>query len=745
MSRVNLISSMNIQQPYTSIIINAIGMASKFSSYVKSTDNKVLQDKYDKYLELKEKCSNIESVRKTEEAECKKTGVAMTKERKDYYKTEIKNIEKEEKKLNISKAEIMKGQNMSKSKKEDVKEKNYLDDWQKHAIDVILEGESVAIFGPTSGGKTYLVKYIVNELRAKKKIVYVAPTFHLALQTYADIQITYSGFIASLITDKITEYNKDSNIYVGTAEQLLNFVIGNNIKYDVGIFDEIHSISTSTFSDISRIRATTELLKLCKEQIIALSATVRTEDKPMLIEYIQTLTSKRLVDITYTNRIIPQEFYTFNGDILSTNKIYTRTDMNPEDMLKLCFKMKNSDMLPSLMFIMANTYEKFSEFVELLDKEETREYQRLHQLADEMNDTIFEYNDAVTSFTELVSDKNIDDLSKDLKKHAEHLKSRRFTIITGVKTRLETVITKLVVKLDNMQNYEMDEEVVDLSEPKYFVKNKEWIRNIPFKIVNDDERVDLKTIHPTPELLDLCGLYSVYANESFEEDNYNYLSAIPNGRGSYFNFGNASDHVLTSFNNKQSKQGMKIKNLIINMAKSEGLEEDDIGKFVSIAAKGLSFGIAALLKEFPFFIQYQIMELMKTKKLGLVFANESMSMGINYPLRSVVIASTSDEKYPVTNLLQMAGRCGRRGLDTKAYVITWGIKNVNELISQNIEGLVFDEVAYLLEKPEKIDEIVDKELLQNIYLRYHTTYSKEESIKLVKKYKEMCKIEYEKY
>ena len=755
MSKMSYISSMNMQQPYTSIVINAVGVPSKFSSYVKDTEVKILLEKHDKYIQIHKKYEEIVSKQKMEESECKKSSKQLGKDRKEYYKKELKTLEKEEKSLGLSKTDIMKAENIKSKTKEKVVKSDYLDEWQHTAINMILKGDSLAIFGPTSGGKTYLVKFIVNELKGEKTIVYVSPTFHLALQTYADIQVTYSGFPASLITDKIIDYNKGSNIYVGTAEELLNFFIGNNISIDVGIFDEIHSISLNTFHDISRINATTELLRLSKEQIIALSATVKDEDKSKLITYINETSKKELKNVSYTKRVVPQEFYTFDDKNLgsySSSSIIKEADISPEKILKLCIKMRTKGMLPSIMFLMVNTYDKFIEFVKYLDSEESREYYRIHQLANEVNESIFEYNGEVADYKErcgskdldAVADKQRDGKTSDLQKTEGSLKSKRDSIIKTVMTKLETNISKLVILLDNIQNYETD--VVDLSVPKYFVKNTDWIKYIPFKIVNDGEVVDFKEILPTPELVDLCGIYGTYHSQSFDYDNVVELPIIPETKGSYFNFGNSNDHVLTSFINKHTKQNTKVKNLILNMAKAEGLEEENITKFINVISKGLLFGISALLKEFPFFIQYQIMELMKLKKLGLVFANEGMSMGINYPLKSVIIGSSTQVNYPVTNLLQMAGRCGRRGLDTVAHVVGWGIKNMSDIVTQNIETLELSDTTYVLNKPLSIEEFInntnDRNILQQIYLRYHTFFSKEESLKLKNKYKLICENEY---
>ncbi|CAH8871557.1 unnamed protein product [Trichobilharzia szidati] len=90
-----------------------------------------------------------------------------------------------------------------------------------------------------------------------------------------------------------------------------------------------------------------------------------------------------------------------------------------------------------------------------------------------------------------------------------------------------------------------------------------------------------------------------------------------------------------------------------------------------LASKGLAFhhaGLMPLLKE-------TVEMLFQRGLVKILFATETFSMGVNMPARSVVFTSLSKfdgqtvRPLTSTEYTQMAGRAGRRGLDTKGNVI----------------------------------------------------------------------------
>uniref|UniRef100_A0A803MB60 DEAD/DEAH box helicase n=2 Tax=Chenopodium quinoa TaxID=63459 RepID=A0A803MB60_CHEQI len=117
------------------------------------------------------------------------------------------------------------------------------------------------------------------------------------------------------------------------------------------------------------------------------------------------------------------------------------------------------------------------------------------------------------------------------------------------------------------------------------------------------------------------------------------------------------------------------------------------------AVKGLRRGVAAhhagCLPLWKSFIE----ELFQRGLIKVVFATETLAAGINMPARTAVIASLSKRseagriQLRSNELLQMAGRAGRRGIDEKGHVVLVqgpfeGAEECCELLFSSVEPLV---------------------------------------------------------
>lgn len=674
----DIIASLELNQPYTGIVVNAVGSVSKFESIVKASTNEDLVSKYRIFEQL-------------------------TKEKK-----------KIPKEYQMNKADVIKAKNLIEKDKSS-SSKSLLDDWQKEAIQKIMDGKSVVISAPTSSGKTYVLKYAINEMRMNRKekflAIFVAPTFHLALQTYADIQVTYAGFPASILTENLVEFNSDSWIWVGTPEVLLNFLESKNMKYDVGIFDEIHSISTNVFNDSDRINATHSILKLCKNQVIALSATIRNDDKTKIVKYLEERTSIPNIEIiSHEKRAVPQKM-----------KSMPKSEVNPENIMKTILKLREDGMLPAFYFYLSsvlNCKDIMELLIDYLEVEEEREYRHYHEIAKQFNSHIINYNQQAVDFMDEVSSmmKGSSTLPPSIKNKEEQFKETRTMLIRSVLEKIEDTFSKII-----------KDETYESKYSDYI--DDEWHKGIYLKGIQD--------IDPSPELADLAKIHNNFSSTSWETDSHFAapLPVIPDTKGSFFRFG-------TSFSNnfnKSGKEGEKLRNIMIQMANAEGIKESEMNKYIEFVMRGMDFGITSLVKEIPFFIQYQILEMLKNKMLGVVFTNDSMSMGINYPLRSVVVFSEENKSYPVSQLLQMAGRCGRRGYDTESYVIFWNIENSKFVRTENIESFIPPTEEYVYKQGNS------KNQLQITYIREYNDLSSDEKKLIVDTYRKICIEDYRKF
>lgn len=110
-------------------------------------------------------------------------------------------------------------------------------------------------------------------------------------------------------------------------------------------------------------------------------------------------------------------------------------------------------------------------------------------------------------------------------------------------------------------------------------------------------------------------------------------------------------------------------------------------------------GMNSLLREF---VEY----LFKKKLVKVVFATETFSVGINFPARSVLFTSLTKptgngfRMFTASEFIQMAGRAGRRGIDTTGHVF---------IIPEKVK--LEDFKVLLKAKPSPIES------------KYHVTYS----------------------
>ena len=127
-----------------------------------------------------------------------------------------------------------------------------------------------------------------------------------------------------------------------------------------------------------------------------------------------------------------------------------------------------------------------------------------------------------------------------------------------------------------------------------------------------------------------------------------------------------------------------------------------------------------------------IEELFQQGLVKVVFATETLAAGINMPARSTVIASLSKRTErghrPLmgSEFLQMAGRAGRRGLDSQGYVVTVqsrfeGVREAGQLATSPADPLVsqftpsYGMVLNLLQR-HSLDKA--RELVQRSFGRY---------------------------
>ena len=130
-----------------------------------------------------------------------------------------------------------------------------------------------------------------------------------------------------------------------------------------------------------------------------------------------------------------------------------------------------------------------------------------------------------------------------------------------------------------------------------------------------------------------------------------------------------------------------------------------------------------------------IEELFQQGLIKVVFATETLAAGINMPARTTVISSLSKRTErghrPLmgSEFLQMAGRAGRRGLDSQGYVVTVqsrfeGVREAGQLATAPADPLVSQftpSYGMVLNLLQRYDLAKAKELVERSFGRYLAT------------------------
>jgi superfamily II RNA helicase len=133
------------------------------------------------------------------------------------------------------------------------------------------------------------------------------------------------------------------------------------------------------------------------------------------------------------------------------------------------------------------------------------------------------------------------------------------------------------------------------------------------------------------------------------------------------------DHAVStiSFKNSETQAKLHSRNLLIDEYLSYYPLLGDYHNIESLRHQGVAAHHAGNLPQFKFLVE----ELMTQGLLNSIFATSTVSAGVNFPARTVVIPQsdrfngTSFSNLTATELAQMTGRAGRRGRDLIGFAL----------------------------------------------------------------------------
>ena len=424
-----------------------------------------------------------------------------------------------------------------------------LSDFQKYAIEAIVEGHHVLVTAHTGSGKTLPAEFAINHFtKTGKKVIYTSPIKALSNQKYYEFTQKYPHISFGLFTGDI-KTNPDADILIMTTEILMNSLFTEttatslqfqiNIHEDLAcvIFDEVHYIN-----DEHRGQVWEKCILMLPQhiQMVMLSATI---DAPArFATWCQRGYTDKEVYLASTNhRVVPLSHYGF----LTTNESFLK-GIKDKEMQKQIRDSTNK------LVLLQNEHGKFNDAGVL-----------------EMKKTVKVFDD-------------------------------------------RKAIHKRKMVLNNLA---------------LFLRDKDMLPAIAF--VFSRKHVELSAKEITVPLLEDDSKVSYIVRRECEQ----IIRKLPNFH--------------------------------------EYLELPEYNDLVDLLEKGIGIhhsGMIPILRE--------IVELMISKKyIKILFATESFAIGLDCPIKTAIFTGLvkfdgSNERYLLSHeYTQMAGRAGRRGIDTVGHVV----------------------------------------------------------------------------
>lgn len=587
-----------------------------------------------------------------------------------------------------------------------------LDAWQTTFIEAVREGQSVLAITPTSAGKTFIGMSSIEWFLERKRdadptvIAYIAPSFDLALQTYNNVKATFGRYQTSLVTARASDIVDRTQIWIGTPIELWVYFNTMGIHFDVGYFDEIHTISVSfgTGREANlRSEATANLLTLCRRQFIGLSATIHEDDIDELCGFISrqsglTLNPRTNV-IIHQSRPVPQQKFRWVGDSyipelpLPPSEDPVEYPVTPEATFKFLRQMLDENKGPALIFD-ANPEEcwnNYERYVEWLSVAEAEAYSGWHRVASETERDIATYNDMVDKHYAYVSlaaaeaaasrGRTTRSMRTDVTGARSVVASKSSTIevpdTSGFKVRRVAILRKIRTNLVETIKARMATRprlTRKITKEQAIQLESIGVVKAPGERYKAGKLVGVEV----PDLLDVYQKCAVA--EAYRGDDPMAIEFVCQGVGPYFRMGaeiKEVNRIRAMFKPSMDPKGQQLREEMLALCEAERIREDEIRPLFELIVRGLEFGVGIVVPTIPFVVHYTMLQLLSTKAIPMIFASLDMSMGINYPIRTVCIRANTLTTMNVCEYLQAAGRSGRRRLDTIGYVVSWNIVNAD--------------------------------------------------------------------
>ena len=580
------------------------------------------------------------------------------------------------------------------------------DDWQINVVNNVDNNISTILSAPTSAGKTVLAGYTVT----KGRTLYIVPTDALAWQISAylsgiinaDVPIITLTYQTIPKRDEFVKKLNLSNVIVGTADSILDFLPLINTNFKWVIFDEVHMIGKNEGFAMEAIA------KILHDiPFLALSATIGNIE--YLEQWFKKFSDKPIETIVCNKRFFNLQKYYYDGKKDAINLINPLSMVKLEEFANKSIKTSNLDPTPvdtwslvtkllernvNLDNLSPYNYFQKTERIEL-SKATKYFYDLITFLSDNfsnlsniIDEILTEYSDInINVKTNLI--KLLKTINKENKGPAIIFQQNTISCLK-IARKLSDDLSKLEIKtyptlyeerlkkekLQKVANKKSEKTEKDVTEKQEFKKMLEEKKEEPVEII---EKVNA----PHPDFVFSKEKINDYLIEEYHNK---YKHYFPNNNGRY--------HFL-----------------------------------IDLLWRGIGVYVIGLPDNYLRLVQ----TLATKKKLGFVFSDISLVFGVSMPFRTSIIYTEEGLLDNLDPMIyhQMAGRAGRRCLDKEGNVIfvgySWSrIKDLSKSSIPNVTGLnkpicTFD-CATTLSKQTRDYSVVNKNSLTNNQINVLNNY-----------------------
>ena len=567
---------------------------------------------------------------------------------------------------------------------------NYvLDDWQKEVIGYIKDSKSVVVRAPTSSGKTFVA---MSTGIIHKKILYVCPAKPVAFQVAANF--IKMGYQVHILVENMghLSYDKDTNIFIGTPDIIEQYLPKIYTNFDYAVFDEIHNLDSMIEYE--------NIIKLVQCPFLALSATI--ENITFLRDiFMKIHTTKQINYVEYNKRFINIQRWVYDDKLTILHPLaclendvseIENLSFTPNDLMTLYDTIyevfEEDDEEENIEYLSPDEYFGSNRLISLDDTKEYESFMKgeLPKLYESYNDKMLQVQDKFKS----VTCERLDDTDKmitffkDCKKN-DMLPMLYFHTDESIAKEIFINLYKNLHECENREypfHYDILKKKSELYK-KYLERRETYSDSI--KIKTKDARTEK----------------SEKMNRFDKEQRYKYISDVTD----YYNkcCGKCDDISLKNlikernmfmenpdfrdvdifkkhpefvFTRGDPMSGDEIRNIRREIKKSIGLTIEYENPYFQLLKRGVGLYISSMPDVYNWILQ----RLMSEKKLGIVISDKTLCLGIDLPIRSVALSGYNSPNYTTSDYLQMSGRAGRRGHDTRGNIIFHGIPDYLNLM-----------------------------------------------------------------